>query len=707
GSYPAFTISSTSTAYAHVQGIDITPGNEIVNIPPDKAVTITGGGNTTVSGAYPDFTISSTSTIYTPGQGIEITPGNAINNLGDLSDTNEIQHLSLVNSVISLSKGGGSVNLPTAGPGISIVNNMITNTQPDQPITLDGGGNTTVTGTYPNFTITSTGDGGVAPGTGIEMDVNGSTTIVSAQNTVDMWNAAALRGRPIDGMPPNPGQVMMFKNTSSWASVDNDFNFDTTNNRLEVAALRGRPIDGMAPNPGFMMMYQNDAKGWRFLPNDLKMDTTATGDTIIQVAALRGRPIDGMAPNPGYMMMYQDDANGWKFLPNDLALDTDDNGNPTIEVAALRGFPINVSSIGQDRVLMCKSNGSGLEFRCEDPSGFTVPYSYTENTSNSTLFSMTTNTTNTNYVMQITNNGTGANRNGIRGVTMGTNSLMNPGSPTSPITSKNFYYPGGIFGENTHTSPYQGGVEGAAVVGRAVAGGNDRGVGGWFQGNGFGVLGACYNEGTAAVMGYSQRGYKGGMFFINPPTNWYSGTGKSNYTAVYGRTFDTYLAYAGYFVGDVYISGGLEVAGSKNFKIDHPQDPANKYLYHSCVESPDMKNIYDGVVTTNAEGFATVELPAYFEALNKDFRYQLTCIGDFAQAIVAKKIENNRFVIRTDKPNMEVSWQVTGIRKDPWAEAHPMKPEVEKDPNERGKYLHPELYGKPETKEVGYRKEER
>ena len=28
-----------------------------------------------------------------------------------------------------------------------------------------------------------------------------------------------------------------------------------------------------------------------------------------------------------------------------------------------------------------------------------------------------------------------------------------------------------------------------------------------------------------------------------------------------------------------------------SFKIDHPVDPACKYLYHSFVESPDMMNV--------------------------------------------------------------------------------------------------------------------
>ena len=80
--------------------------------------------------------------------------------------------------------------------------------------------------------------------------------------------------------------------------------------------------------------------------------------------------------------------------------------------------------------------------------------------------------------------------------------------------------------------------------------------------------------------------------------------------------------------------------------------------------SADMTNVYNGNVTTNKHGLAVVVLPADFEGLHRDFRYQLTVIGQFAQAIVAKKITNNRFVIRTNRPGVEVSWQVTAIHPD-------------------------------------------
>ncbi|CAN5707159.1 hypothetical protein BH10BAC3_BH10BAC3_41270 [soil metagenome] len=153
-------------------------------------------------------------------------------------------------------------------------------------------------------------------------------------------------------------------------------------------------------------------------------------------------------------------------------------------------------------------------------------------------------------------------------------------------------------------------------------------------------------------------------------------------------------ALALYVLGNVAISGTISKGGG-SFKIDHPLDPENKYLSHSFVESPDMMNVYNGNITTDARGEAMVQMPGWFEALNRDFRYQLTVMGQFAQAIVGKKMNNNLFVIKTDKPNVEVSWQVTGIRHDAFANKNRIPVEEEKTGAAKGKYLYPESQGKP------------
>jgi hypothetical protein len=167
------------------------------------------------------------------------------------------------------------------------------------------------------------------------------------------------------------------------------------------------------------------------------------------------------------------------------------------------------------------------------------------------------------------------------------------------------------------------------------------------------------------------------------------------------RNMTIYATGGAQIVGNLNVTGTLSKGGG-SFKIDHPLDPANKYLSHSFVESPDMMNIYNGLVTLDAHGRATVEMPDWFEALNSDFRYQLTAIGAPGPNLyIAKEIDGNHFSIAGGKPGMKVSWQVTGIRQDAWANAHRIPVEEDKPANERGYYLHPDLYGAGPDKQVG------
>jgi hypothetical protein len=204
------------------------------------------------------------------------------------------------------------------------------------------------------------------------------------------------------------------------------------------------------------------------------------------------------------------------------------------------------------------------------------------------------------------------------------------------------------------------------------------------------------NGGAAGFVGYGGSG----ILSDGPGAAFHGGSGSRNGG---GDGLDAYAGsgLAGFFSGSVDVTGSISKGGG-SFKIDDPLDPANKYLYHSFVESPDMMNIYNGNVVTDGSGNAIIQLPDWFEALNRDFRYQLTVIGQFAQAIVTQKVSNHQFGIKTDKPEVEVSWQITGIRKDAWANAHRIPVEEEKDVKERGYYLHPELYGAPAERSVAW-----
>ena len=152
-------------------------------------------------------------------------------------------------------------------------------------------------------------------------------------------------------------------------------------------------------------------------------------------------------------------------------------------------------------------------------------------------------------------------------------------------------------------------------------------------------------------------------------------------------------------------SGTVNVVGamtksSGTFKIDHPLEPETKYLSHSFVESPDMMNIYNGVAVLDGKGEAAVALPDWFSTLNRDFRYQLTCVGGFAPVYISQEVAGNSFRIAGGRQGLKVSWQVTGIRQDAWANAHRVQVEELKDERERGFYLHPELFGQPEQKSI-------
>ncbi len=197
------------------------------------------------------------------------------------------------------------------------------------------------------------------------------------------------------------------------------------------------------------------------------------------------------------------------------------------------------------------------------------------------------------------------------------------------------------------------------------------------------VYGTAYNP-SSRIVAYDEGGFTDTLVFEANSGGSPNG-GLSSTMAIHSN-------------GSVEIFGNLTVDGTLaksggSFKIDDPIAPSTKYLSHSFVESPDMMNIYNGNVTTDAKGYATVQMPEWFEALNGDFRYQLTAMGTFSQAIVAQEIKDGEFRIRTSKPHVKVSWQVTGVRHDAWANAHRIPTEETKPAEEQGQYMHPELFG--------------
>lgn len=229
-----------------------------------------------------------------------------------------------------------------------------------------------------------------------------------------------------------------------------------------------------------------------------------------------------------------------------------------------------------------------------------------------------------------------------------------------------------------------GGTEGVYGIGgtAGVRGHSESATGVWGSGH-TGMHGSGYR-------GVSGNGHHVGVVGRHA-TSWKEGRlGYQNGSDYYGVWSE----------GNAHVNGTLSKSGG-SFRIDHPLEPEEKYLSHSFVESPDMMNIYNGNVVVDAAGRAVVQMPPYFDALNRDFRYQLTPIGGFAELYIEQKIVGNQFVIAGGKPGQEVSWQVTGVRKDPWAEKNRIQVEEPKAESERGRYLNPEVYDKPAALGIG------
>jgi hypothetical protein len=283
----------------------------------------------------------------------------------------------------------------------------------------------------------------------------------------------------------------------------------------------------------------------------------------------------------------------------------------------------------------------------------------------------------------------------------------------------------GVKGDNAGTGTGGVGVLGTATGGTGVFGSSLTGYGVIGSGNSQpGVLGNSSTvgvkgqQGTATgftvpankmgVWGDSVDGY--GVFGSSNNSTGMTGVSLTRYgvqalgygtgepgAALAAFALASGTPYAAYLNGAVHVTGTLAKGGG-SFKIDHPLDPESKYLYHSFVESPDMMNIYNGIVVLDSKGEAAVALPTWFSALNRDFRYQLTCVGGYAPVYISREVESNSFQIAGGKPGLKISWQVTGVRQDAWANANRIPVEEAKGITEKGHYIHPTAFGQPEEK---------
>lgn len=354
---------------------------------------------------------------------------------------------------------------------------------------------------------------------------------------------------------------------------------------------------------------------------------------------------------------------------NPLVSQTIDSSGAGITVAnggEGEGIRINQSFGGSTASGLTVANSAG-------GSGITINQTASGNTTDALIVNQNSAGNGIAVNMNTNNNG----KNGISvtqvGAGPGIYSFSSQGHGLWAVT--NHGSAAGVLGDNS---------VGEAVVGRsnsgfatgAVVGRNDGDGGAGVRGfgvkdNSIGVLGQHGVNSTSGMNGYGVRGE-----ILNT-----LGTSIAVYGVASGAG-----QYAGWF------QGRSTTTGTKSFVIAYPKDPTNKMLMHYCTEGSVPLNAYSGNTTTDANGSAWVTLPEYVEDINKDFRYQLTVIGDFAQAIVGKKIVGNRFQIKTSKPNIEVSWRVEGERNDRFVETYGASDVVEKPANWKGKYINPELY---------------
>lgn len=238
-----------------------------------------------------------------------------------------------------------------------------------------------------------------------------------------------------------------------------------------------------------------------------------------------------------------------------------------------------------------------------------------------------------------------------------------------------------------------GQAEAVSTAEAAIYGSNLRANGG------HGVMGIGFN-GIVGQTNYSAGNavYGENSDAIAPLGNGIGVAGKGYYGVV-GE--DRYLGTQTGAYG-VFSNGDMTATGTKLFTIDHPADPENKFLRHFSSESNEVLNIYRGNVTFDANGEATVDMPDYYDLINKNPSYQLTPIGGYAQLFVKEELANGQFVIGGGAEGMKASWTVFAERNDPYLQEYPFHRdvEVEKREGQKGKYLMPQLYGEGMDKKM-------
>ncbi len=305
--------------YSGGTGIDVT-GTTITNTAPDQAVTLTQGGATTITGTYPNFTISSTdnNTTYTAGTGIDVTGTTITNSSPNAIHTGDVTGsttLTIANNAVTTTKiANGNVTAAklnpmsatngqvlkyngtnwapatdnnttyTAGTGINVTGTTITNTAPDQTVSLTQGGATTVSGTYPNFTISSTDLNTGTPG-GLNKTVQFNNSGSFGGDTALVWDNTNKRLGVGTSAPL--GRVVI-KGSSTALATEPLFEIKNKNDQQIMVVYEDSVhffiTDAASPSNrgGFAVSGRNNAKAFTNNYLTVTPDSTRifTGDTI-------------------------------------------------------------------------------------------------------------------------------------------------------------------------------------------------------------------------------------------------------------------------------------------------------------------------------------------------------------------------------------------------------------------------------------------
>jgi len=669
----------SGSSYTAGAAIDLT-GNVITNTAPDQTVAIIGTGQTVVSGTYPTFTVNS------PAQNLSLN-GNVLS-------------ISNGNSVTLPTTGGGSYS---AGTGINITGTTISNTAPDQTVTLTGAGITTIGGTYPNFMITSSevpqvlslsgttlnlsnGGGSVVLPIGADNDptnelqilsLNGNTLVLSNGNSVIL---------PSGGLPDADSDSTNELNTGvslngttlsvtdaggsktvDLSSLGNDADSSPTN---EIQNLSSSVVGAN------VTVNISGGTGTSFSVNDADSDTA----NEIQALSLSG---------------------------NTLSLS---NGGGSVNLPAGSGGTLDQAydfgGAGAGRTITADAGAVEITTSSSNAAAFKVTHSNT----GVAVQALSTNAANSFSTIQAeTNSSTGTVAAVIGSTTGGAYAIagqvQSSATAFSAVYGSNLRVSGGVGVEGTGFNGVAG--DGNSTQGFGVFGENNLAASGTRTGGtqlaagvgsiGFvGVLGQTAINDGAGVLGTNLGATRNGTF-DNP------GVEGQGFTGVLGQTNTPNVGFGVLSGGDIGATGDIIAAGNvtaggfKPFRIDYPLDPANKFLFHFAIESDEVLNLYRGTIPLDANGEAVIELPVYFESVNKNYSYQLTPIGASTPGLFVKsEIQNQQFIIAGGQPGQKISWQVTAERNDPYTANHPEKKLAiqDKAPHQVGKYVHPEEYGK-------------